>query len=178
MNIATVRLLFAVAGLYDFIIGLVFLLIGRQLFDATGVPQPNHWFYVQFGALMLVIFGIMFLAVARDPVRNRNLMPYGMLLKLSYVGLVGYYWIATDCSIWRKIQTIGPNADPSADKMNAETDVESFYHLNRTDLAVAKCQGLACFVARNLAKDYDVEGDGPSPRVYCLGKCYAAPWRF
>ena len=30
MNIATVRLLFVVAGLYDFIIGLVFLLFGRQ----------------------------------------------------------------------------------------------------------------------------------------------------
>ena len=59
--------------------------------------------------------------------------------------------------------------------MNAETDVESFYHLNRADLAVAKCQGLACFAARKLAKDYDVGGDGPSPRVYCLGKCYAAP---
>ena len=39
MNIATVRLLFVVAGLYDFIIGLVFLLFGRQLFDATGVPR-------------------------------------------------------------------------------------------------------------------------------------------
>lgn len=97
MNINTVRLLFGVAGLYDFIIGFVFLLFGRPLFDATGVPPPNHWGYILFGALMLMIFGTMFLAVARDPVRNRNLIPYGMLLKLSYVGLVGYYWLATDC---------------------------------------------------------------------------------
>jgi hypothetical protein len=46
---------------------------------------------------MLVIFGLMFFAVARDPEANRNLIPYGMLLKLSYTSLAGYYWITTDC---------------------------------------------------------------------------------
>jgi hypothetical protein len=34
--------------------------------------------------------------VARDPVANRNLMPFGMLLKLSYTGLVICYWATTD----------------------------------------------------------------------------------
>lgn len=93
----TVRLLFAIAGTYDFIIGLTFLFFGPQLFDATGVPHPNHWGYVQFGALLLIIFGTMFFAVAHDPVANRNLIPYGMLLKISYAGLVAYYWVASDC---------------------------------------------------------------------------------
>jgi hypothetical protein len=97
MSLPTVRLIFLVAGLYDFIIGLTFLFFGPQLFDAAGVPQPNHWAYIQFGALLLIVFGIMFLAVARDPVGNRNLMPFGMLLKLSYTGLVAYYWATTDC---------------------------------------------------------------------------------
>jgi len=97
MTLSTVRLLFAVAGLYDFLIGLVFLFFGPQLFEATGVPPPNHWAYIQFGSLLLIIFGIMFFAVAHDPVANRNLMPFGMLLKLSYAGLVAYYWVTTDC---------------------------------------------------------------------------------
>ena len=35
-------------------------------------------------------------AVAASPVANRNLIPFGMLLKLSYVGIVAYYWMATD----------------------------------------------------------------------------------
>jgi hypothetical protein len=86
-----------IAGLYDFGIGLVFLLFGSQLFDSAGVPQPNHWGYIQFGSLLLVVFGTMFFAVAYDPVANRNLIPYGMLLKLSYTGLVTYYWVTTDC---------------------------------------------------------------------------------
>ncbi len=53
-------------------------------------------------------------------------------------------------------------------------EVASFYHLAATDLAGRSCQGTACFVARHLA-----EGPWPrppvEPRVYCLGKCYAAP---
>ena len=97
MTISTVRLLFVIAGLYDFIIGLTFLLFGSQLFDSAGVPQPNHWAYIQFGALMLMIFGTMFLAIAANPQANRNLIPYGILLKISYTVLCGYYWITTDC---------------------------------------------------------------------------------
>ena len=97
MSLAHIRLLFVIAGLYDLLIGLAFVLFGPQLFDATGVPPPNHWGYIQFGALVVVIFAAMFFAIAYDPVANRNLMPYGILLKLSYTGLVAYYWFTTDC---------------------------------------------------------------------------------
>jgi hypothetical protein len=99
MTLSVVRLLFVIAGLYDFLIGLTFLCFGPQLFDSTGVPHPNHWGYIQFGSLLLIIFGTMFFAVAYDPVANRNLIPYGMLLKLSYTGLVAYYWVTTDCPL-------------------------------------------------------------------------------
>jgi hypothetical protein len=92
MNQTGIRGLFAVAALYDFAIGLTFLLQGAKLFEASGVPQPNHWGYIHFGALMLMVFGLMFAAIAIKPSANRNLIPYGILLKLSYVGLVAYYW--------------------------------------------------------------------------------------
>ena len=54
-------------------------------------------------------------------------------------------------------------------------DVSSFYHLNGVDLSRACCQGTACFVARHLNPDRWREAAVQSPRVYCLGKCYAAP---
>ena len=97
MTKSAVRQLFLIAGIYDVAIGAVFLFFGRQLFDATGVPYPNHWAYIQFGALLLMVFGLMFFAVARDPVANRNLIPYGMLLKLCYAGMVAYYWSTSGC---------------------------------------------------------------------------------
>jgi hypothetical protein len=96
MALTLIRVLFAIAGLYDLLIGLAFLGFGPQIFDAAGVPQPNHWAYIQFGSLLLVIFGIMFFAVAYAPQANRNLIPYGMLLKLSYSGLVVYYAFTQD----------------------------------------------------------------------------------
>ncbi len=99
MKFATIRLLFVISGLYDFIIGLTFLLFGAWLFDAAGVPKPEHWGYVQFGSLLLIIFGTMFFAVAYDPLANRNLIPYGMMLKISYAGLVLYYWIEGPCPL-------------------------------------------------------------------------------
>lgn len=97
MSLAMLKLLFLVAGLYDLLIGLVFLLFGAALLDWAGIPQPNHMGYLQFAALQLLIFGAMFLAVSRDPVGNRNLIPYGMLLKVCYVGLTSFYWVQGEC---------------------------------------------------------------------------------
>jgi hypothetical protein len=89
-----IRLLFVVCAAYDFCLGLAFLVSGPQLFEQYKVPAPNHWGYIHFCCLMLMIFGLMFLAVAIRPRANRNLIPYGALLKLSYVAVTGYYWFS------------------------------------------------------------------------------------
>ena len=88
-----VRTLFWIAGAYDGAIGLAFLLAPAALFARFGVTPPNHYGYVRFPAALLVIFGLMFFAVAADPRGNRNLIPYGILLKLAYCGVVFGYWI-------------------------------------------------------------------------------------
>ena len=54
-------------------------------------------------------------------------------------------------------------------------DVKSFYSLANVDLDQAHCQGTACFVARHLNDERWRAAERQSPRVYCLGKCYAAP---
>ena len=91
---AFTRGLFVVAGLYDGLLGLTFLFAWKSMFDFFGVTPPNHPGYVQFPALLLVVFGLMFLAVAADPARNRNLIPYGILLKAAYCGTVFWHWAA------------------------------------------------------------------------------------
>jgi hypothetical protein len=47
--------------------------------------------YVQFPALLLILFGIMFLCIAGDPHRRYDWIPFGMGLKASYCGLVFWY---------------------------------------------------------------------------------------
>jgi len=91
-NDRLVSILFTVAGLYEGILGAAFLLAPATLFDRFGVTPPNHLGYVQFPAALLIVFAVMFFAVAAKPRANRNLIPYGILLKVSYCGLVFGYW--------------------------------------------------------------------------------------
>ena len=93
MNKTTVTVLFLAAAVYDGVLGLAFLLAGGAVFNWAQVPPPNHLGYVQFPAALLIVFAIMFLAIARRPRENRRLMPYGILLKVSYCGVAGYHWL-------------------------------------------------------------------------------------
>jgi hypothetical protein len=82
---------FIVAGLYDGILGLAFLLFSESIFQSFGVPPPNHPAYVHFPALLLLIFAAMFFRIARDPIANRELILYGVALKVAYCGSVFWY---------------------------------------------------------------------------------------
>jgi hypothetical protein len=84
--------LFIVAALYDGLLGALFLFASGALFQWMGVTPPNHPGYVHFPAALLVVFAAMFAAIAAKPVRNRNLIPYGILLKVSYCGVVMFHW--------------------------------------------------------------------------------------
>jgi hypothetical protein len=85
--------MFYIAALYDGVLGLAFLFAAPALFQWFDVTPPNHFGYVHFPGALLITFALLFLTVARKPMANRNLIPFGMLLKLSYCGVVFYHWI-------------------------------------------------------------------------------------
>lgn len=88
-----IKLLFVIAALYDGIIGIVFLGAADRVFAIHGLTPPNHPGYVQFPAALLMIFAVMFVMIAREPVSGRRLIPYGIMLKLSYCGIVFFHWL-------------------------------------------------------------------------------------
>lgn len=90
-----VSALFVIAALYDGVLGIAFTLAPGYPFELFGVTPPNHFGYVQFPALLLVVFALMFARIALDPAANRSLIPYGMLLKVSYCSTVFWYWATT-----------------------------------------------------------------------------------
>lgn len=97
-----IRGLFVIAAMYDGVLGVVFLFAGPTVFTWFDVTPPNHWGYIQFPAALLLVFATMFAAVAVRPYVNRNLIPYGILLKVSYSGLVFYHWSVTDVpTMWK-----------------------------------------------------------------------------
>ena len=65
-------------------------------FEYCKVTPPNHVGYVQFPAALLLIFGLMFVQVARDPLANRGLILYGIMLKVAYCGVALSHWLSTD----------------------------------------------------------------------------------
>jgi hypothetical protein len=85
--------LFIIAAIYDGVLGLAFLFASEAVFQWFGVTPPNHPGYVQFPGALLIVFAVMFCSIARDPARNRNLIPYGILLKVSYCGVVLFHWL-------------------------------------------------------------------------------------
>jgi len=97
-----IPLLFWIAAFYDGVLGIVFLLNPGLPFRIFEVTPPNHMGYVQFPAALLLIFALMFIAIARQPVAQRNLIVYGILLKVAYCSVTSFYWISSALSdMWK-----------------------------------------------------------------------------
>jgi len=92
-SLLPIRVLYLISAAYDGLLGLAFLVAGPQIYAQAAITPPNHWGYVHFAAGILVVFGYMFLKVALHPAENRNLIVYGILLKVCYVGTVGWHWL-------------------------------------------------------------------------------------
>jgi hypothetical protein len=102
-----IAVLFLIAALYDGALGASFLVAPGLVFRLADVPPPNHWAYVQFPAALLLVFASMFAAIARDPIGNRNLIVYGILLKVSYCGIAFWYWFTAGIpGLWKPFAVI------------------------------------------------------------------------
>ena len=93
-SIKWITLLFYVAAAYDGILGAAFIFLPFSIFSWFNVTPPNHPGYIHFPAALLIVFAVMFIKIARAPIRNRNLIPYGILLKASYCSVVIWHWFS------------------------------------------------------------------------------------
>jgi len=84
MSPAWIRWLFAIGGIYDLTLGAAFLVAAPRIFESFHVTPPNHYGYVQFPAILLLVFGAMFLRIAANPRTGRELILYGAGLKVAY----------------------------------------------------------------------------------------------
>jgi hypothetical protein len=102
-----ISILFYIAGVYDGILGIIFVFFPKIPFNLFNVTYPNHWGYIQFPAALLIIFGWMFFVVARKPMENRNLITYGIGLKFAYSVIVFGYWLSSGIPyMWKPFAVI------------------------------------------------------------------------
>ena len=88
-----IKPLFFIAGVYEATLGVLFSTSALPLLESARVSFPSHVAYIQFPALLLIVFAIMFFSIARDPVSNKNLVIYGIMQKLIYSGVVLGHWV-------------------------------------------------------------------------------------
>jgi hypothetical protein len=99
--------MFYLAAAYDGLVGAAFLVAPITVFNWYQVTPPNHMGYVQFPALIIILFAVMFVQIASQPIKNRNLIPYGIGLKVAYSGVVFKFWFTTGVpAMWKPFAII------------------------------------------------------------------------
>lgn len=91
MTSTAIKALFTVAGIYDGVLGLIFLFLAPTIFARFNITPPNHYGYIVFPALLLLVFAAMFFRIASDPVKYRHMIAYGIGLKAAYAGTAFWY---------------------------------------------------------------------------------------
>lgn len=95
-----VRVLYCGAGLYDIVIGLLFVLVAPRLYVMLGVTPPEL-FYVHSAGALLVLFGVMCWQIAMNPVRWRFLILYAMGVKAVYcISIFVHFSLGTLPWVW------------------------------------------------------------------------------
>ena len=91
MKLKWIKIVFAVSALWDGLLALTFLFFSAALYDYFRIPYPNHFGYIHFPVLLMIVFALIYWRIAMDPVKFRVLIPYGMGLKISYCAVVFYH---------------------------------------------------------------------------------------
>jgi len=87
------RAFFLVAGLYDALLGLAFLVAGESILTNIGMALPPHIAFIHLSAIFIVVQGLSYLLVFRDPLANLGIVWVGVAYKAAYAALVGYYLV-------------------------------------------------------------------------------------
>src|ERR1017187_6803501 len=89
------RLLFAIAAIYDLVLGVAFIFFRHQIFSALGIGDklPAFGGYLTLLGVFVLVIGVAYALIARgDLRRNADLILVGALYKLGYATVAFYYW--------------------------------------------------------------------------------------
>ncbi|MFA5260636.1 MAG: hypothetical protein WC450_05345 [Candidatus Omnitrophota bacterium] len=80
-------------GVYDVLLGGAFVLFFEEIYKALHITLPNHPGYIYVPAMFLVSGGIGEFLIARNPLRNVDLVVVRLLMKASFAGAVLYCYV-------------------------------------------------------------------------------------
>ena len=82
------KVLFVIAALFNFAVGLPMLLAPEAMLASLGQPVPDDLLMTRLASLLIVVLGVGYGMVARDPAANRPILWLGVLGKAPIPALV------------------------------------------------------------------------------------------
>ena len=92
------RTLFAVAAIYDLVLGITFTFLPARTFAALGIADklPAFGGYLTLLGAFVLVIGVAYTLIAQgDLRRNADLIFIGALYKLAYASTAIFYWLTT-----------------------------------------------------------------------------------
>ncbi len=89
------RAAFWVGAIYDMVLGVAFFFFWEAIFNTLGVDPPEHTSYIHITAAYVFMQGLGYVYVARNMLRNLDIVRLGIIYKAIYIGMAVYY-IAID----------------------------------------------------------------------------------
>ncbi len=87
------KILFLIAGFYDFVLGASFLFFYRPLFNLMNMSIPSNPSYLTFSALVIMFFGIFLFMISLDLRGTKRMIIFAIFIKFSYIITVVYYFL-------------------------------------------------------------------------------------
>jgi hypothetical protein len=87
------KTVFLVGAAYDMILGALFFLTWRPIYDALGVQPPGNTAYLHIATAYIFVQGLSYWYVSRNIIRNLDIVRVGIVYKAIYVGLAAYYLV-------------------------------------------------------------------------------------
>ena len=88
------RGLFLVAAIYDLILGTAFFFFYKPVYAYFNITLPTYPMYLQMAAVFVIAMGAGYYFIYRNLYRNIDLVKLGIVYKLAYSGLTGYFYFA------------------------------------------------------------------------------------
>ena len=86
------RPLFAIAALFNFLVGIPMLVAYPLVARLLGLEgPPTVWFHI--AAAIVIVFGYAYARIAQDPVKYRPYVMLGAIAKLAFVVVIYGHWL-------------------------------------------------------------------------------------
>ena len=88
----TAKAVFLISAIYDFLLGLIFFLFYKQIFNTFSISIPQYPEYLQMSAAFVATLGIGYYFIYKNIENNADLWKLGIFYKIVYSLLVLYYY--------------------------------------------------------------------------------------